>query len=108
MISRRDFLKTLSGLAVTSGGTWMILSDPSWQRLFQEGHAGLAFGDSYLDELIKSSPKARYWRPLEIKGSVTPKDQTLIQCLLCANSCVIANGQCGRCRTRMNVKGELR
>jgi len=108
MISRRDFLKTLSGLAVTVGGTWMILSDPSWQRLFQEGHAGLAFGDTYLDELITSAPKARYWKPLEIRGSVTSKDQTLIQCLLCANSCVIANGQCGRCRTRMNVKGELR
>ena len=108
MISRRDFLKTLSRLAVTAGGTWMILSDPSWQRLLQGGHAGLAFGDTYLDELIKSAPKARYWKSLEIRKGGTPKDQTLIQCLLCANNCVIADGQCGRCRTRMNVKGELR
>ena len=53
MISRRDFLVTLARLAATVGGTGVILSDPFWQRFLFGGNSGLAFGEIYLDELIR-------------------------------------------------------
>ncbi|KQC11170.1 MAG: hypothetical protein APR62_10450 [Smithella sp. SDB] len=57
---------------------------------------------------MHSAPKARYWKPLTFKDSGYPKEETIIRCFLCANGCAIVNGQRGRCRTRMNVNGELR
>ena len=106
MLSRRDFLITLSRLAVTAGGTGIILSDPLWQKFLLGGNSGLAFGESYLDELARLSPKARYWKTLTFKDG--SKEKTIVRCLLCANGCAIVNGQRGRCRTRMNINGELR
>ena len=108
MISRRDFLVTLAKLAATVGGTGMILFDPDWQKFLVGGDSGLAFGDTYLDELVRSAPKARYWRPLTIKGDGYSPEETIVRCLLCANGCAIVNGQRGKCRTRMNVNGELK
>jgi pyruvate formate lyase activating enzyme len=108
MISRRDFLVTLARLAATIGGAGVILSDPFWQRFLLGGNSGLAFGETYLDELIRSAPKARYWTPLTIKGDGSSPEETIVKCLLCANGCAIVSGQRGRCRTRMNVSGELR
>src|SRR5664280_3478594 len=108
MISRRDFLVTLARLAAAVGGAGMILVDPDWQRFLLGGDSGLAFGETYLDELVRSAPKARYWKPLTIKGDGYPPEETIVKCLLCANGCAITNGQRGRCRTRMNVKGELK
>jgi len=58
MISRRDFLVTLARLAATVGGAGMILVDPDWQRFLLGGDSGLAFGDTYLDELVRLAPKA--------------------------------------------------
>ncbi len=108
MLSRRDLLAIFARLAITAGGAGMILSDPIRQKFLFGGNSGLAFGESYLDELIHSAPKARYWKPLTFKDSGCPKEETIIRCFLCANGCAIVNGQRGRCRTRMNVNGELR
>jgi len=108
MISRRDFLATLARIAAIAGGTGMILSDPIWQKFLSGGDSGLAFGETYLDELIRSAPRARYWKPLTFKDSGYPQEETIVRCLLCANGCAIVNGQRGKCRTRMNVKGELK
>ncbi len=107
MISRRDFIVTLARLAATVGGAGMILSDPFWQRFLFGGDSGLAFGETYLDELVRSASKARYWTPLTIKGNGYRPEETIVRCLLCANGCAIVNGQRGRCRTRLNVNGEL-
>jgi pyruvate formate lyase activating enzyme len=108
MISRRDFLVTLAKLAPIIGGVGTIPFDPCWQKFLVGENARLAFGDSYLDELVRSAPRARYWTPLELKGNSYSKEETIIRCLLCANNCAIVNDQRGRCRTRMNVKGELK
>ncbi|MGA3280264.1 MAG: AmmeMemoRadiSam system radical SAM enzyme [Smithella sp.] len=108
MISRRDFLVTLAKLAVTAGGAGMILFDPSLERILAGGDSGLAFGDAYFDELIRLAPKARYWKPLNIKDNSYAPEETIAGCLLCANGCAITNGQRGKCRTRMNVNGELK
>ncbi|PKN53249.1 MAG: AmmeMemoRadiSam system radical SAM enzyme [Deltaproteobacteria bacterium HGW-Deltaproteobacteria-13] len=108
MISRRDFLATLAKLAATAGGAGMILCSPSWQKFLFGDNSALAFGDTYLDELIRSAPKARYWKPVTLKNSASPQEGKIVQCLLCANGCVMANGQRGKCRTRMNVNGDLK
>jgi pyruvate formate lyase activating enzyme len=108
MISRREFLKTLTKLSIAAGGTGVVLCDPAWQRFLLGGSAGLAFSETYLDEIIRLAPKARYWKPVTIKGDSNTESETIIKCLLCANGCTISNGQRGRCRTRMNVNGELR
>lgn len=108
MISRRDFLVTLAKLAATVSGVGIILVDSDWQRFLLGGDPGLAFGGTYLDELVRLAPKARYWTPLTIKGNGFIPDETIARCLLCANGCAITNGQRGRCRTRMNVHGELK
>jgi pyruvate formate lyase activating enzyme len=106
MLSRRDFLVTLTKLAATVGGTGMILCDPSWQKFLLGNDSGIAFADTYSEELIRSAPRARYWKTLTFKGG--SKEETIVRCLLCANGCAIVNGQRGRCRTRMNVNGELK
>jgi pyruvate formate lyase activating enzyme len=108
MISRRDFLATLAKLAATVGGAGMILFDPSLERILAGGDSGLAFGDTYFDELIRLAPKARYWKPLNIRDNSYTPEETVAGCLLCANGCAITNGQRGKCRTRMNVNGELK
>ncbi len=100
MISRRDFLTILSKLAVAAGCTGVCLLEPQWRKFLLESEAGWAYGASYLDELVKSAPKARYWTPLHVEN--------IVKCQLCANGCAISEGQRGRCRTRMNIRGELR
>jgi len=106
MISRRDFLMTLAKLAAMAGGAGMILADPDWQSFLSDGNSGLAFGDTYQDELFRLAPRARYWKSLAIKGEAS--EEAIIRCLLCANGCAIVDGQRGRCRARMNIKGELK
>lgn len=100
MISRRDFLITLSKLSVTVGCTGTFLLEPQWKKFLLDEHAGEAFGATYLEELIQSAPKARYWTPLGVEN--------IVKCQLCSNGCAISEGQRGRCRTRMNIHGELR
>jgi pyruvate formate lyase activating enzyme len=123
MISRREFLTTLARYSAILGGAGMILSDPFWQMLLSGDESGLALAGNYLDEIVRSAPRARYWTSpaaanvncsachgnLEsIKGTRYAHKENIIKCLLCAHGCVIRNGQRGRCRTRMNVNGELR
>lgn len=81
MLSRRDLLVSSLGLvpaAVCSSLSALAASD-DWMR---------------------GAVKARFWTPVE--GS------TAVRCLLCAQGCTISAGARGRCRTRMNIKGELR
>ncbi|MBN1363886.1 MAG: AmmeMemoRadiSam system radical SAM enzyme [Syntrophaceae bacterium] len=108
MISRRDFLVKLAKIASVVGGTGMILFDPSWQKFLSGEYLNIAFADTYLDEIIRSAPRARYWKPILLKGDNSSKEESIVRCLLCANGCAIVNGQRGRCRTRMNVNGELK
>ena len=108
MISRRDFLTTLAKLVPIVSGLGPAMFDPCWQKFLPGNHACLAFGETYLDEIIRKAPRARYWTPAKLKGSSYSSEETIAKCQLCANGCSITNGQRGRCRTRMNVKGELR
>jgi pyruvate formate lyase activating enzyme len=73
-------------------------------------------------DLIGSAPRARYWATTSTGGSCAvchgretglragahEGKPAIIQCLLCAQSCVLKTGDRGKCRARMNVNGELR
>jgi pyruvate formate lyase activating enzyme len=77
---------------------------------------------SQADEYVRTARKARYWTSVALAGSSCgachkPGDDLakphehqkgLVRCQLCAQECTIGTGQRGRCRTRINVGGELR
>lgn len=123
MISRRDFLAAIARLALPVGMGGTILFHPSRPGLPTGGDSGLAFGGAYPDELVRSAPRARYWTSpatpgadcrschddsSTIRNKSYPHREKIVKCLLCAQGCVIASGQRGKCRARMNVDGELR
>jgi len=85
---------------MAAGSAGICLGEPQLRKYLFHSDSGSALADTYLDELIRFAPKARYWTPLKIEN--------IVKCQLCANSCAIAEGQRGRCRTRINVNGELR
>jgi pyruvate formate lyase activating enzyme len=60
---------------------------------------GLAAADPLHDDLLRTAPVARFWKPASGGGA---------QCGLCANGCLVARGGRGECGARMNVGGELR
>jgi pyruvate formate lyase activating enzyme len=115
--SRREFLNATAscGVVLVSGGA---SAAPTWL-------ASLVSDEGTLAELIRTAPVARYWiststaktrdnclschapgdLPAELKHS---HESLTVKCLLCAQTCSIADGERGRCRARMNVGGELR
>ena len=117
--TRRRFLSTTAACcsALAVGGA---LTDPGKVEAFlaaaQEADAGP------VAELLRTAPRARYWistagttecaschEPGELAPGAEPAHSgTVIRCQLCAQNCFIEEGQRGRCRTRMNVNGELR
>lgn len=118
-LSRREFISR-SGLIV--GGAYAALACPSSLRdLFAwiDGN----YADDYARQLQEQSPVARYWVstktkdvsclnchvPADLDGkSSFNHDETFVKCLLCAQGCVIKEGEHGRCRARMVVHGELK
>jgi pyruvate formate lyase activating enzyme len=118
MISRR---KLLTALGQT--GSFLGVSTAFAHPLLEAFIPALGRIGSFdrTEDLIRTAPVARYWistgspdvnclschkqdEKLAGKGHQTP----IVKCLLCAQGCMIAEGQRGKCRARMNVKGELR
>ena len=99
MISRREFLQALARLAPVLGGSGLILSEPALLRALPDILDGAAFAGDWTDELIRDAPRARFWSAAA-KGHV--------QCHLCARGCLLAEGQRGQCRSRMNAGGEMK
>ena len=99
MISRREFLQTLARLAPVLGGSGLILSEPALLRALSDIPDGAAFAGERTDELLRAAPRARYWSAAA-KGRV--------QCHLCARGCLLAEGERGQCRSRMNAGGEMK
>lgn len=123
MISRRAFMKTLAGMAPLLGGAGIGLSSPLWEGLLFDDSGGKVFALDMQSDLIRLAPRARYWTSValagadcghchlpqeELKGKRVRHEAGLVKCLLCAQGCVIRQGERGRCRARMNVGGELR
>jgi pyruvate formate lyase activating enzyme len=87
------------------------------------GRAIAAPSDPALAELLRTAPRARFWTSAapadadcaachgddpSIVGRSFGHDRKLVRCLLCAHVCAIAEGERGKCRSRLNVGGELR
>ena len=87
-------------LAPVIGGASIILSDPFWQGFLSGGDLGIALAGDSIDEMMRSAPRARYWTSLHKNNAV--------RCFLCPHGCIIGDGERGKCRTRVNVKGGLR
>jgi pyruvate formate lyase activating enzyme len=99
MISRREFMQALARLAPALGGSGLILTEPAQLRAFLDILEGTAHAGERTDELIRAAPRARFWSAAA-KGHV--------QCHLCARGCLLAEGQRGQCRSRMNAGGEMK
>lgn len=121
MISRRDFL-VKAGRYTAAGGCSLFLSGLGGAGTRVESAVSSMLAQEPRGDIIRSAPKARYWTtPLAekdcrtchrgevaITGSSHRHEKNIVQCLLCAQNCVIRPGERGRCRARMNVGGELR
>ncbi|NPV04993.1 MAG: AmmeMemoRadiSam system radical SAM enzyme [Syntrophaceae bacterium] len=99
MISRREFMQALARLAPALGGSGLVLSEPAALRPFLDILGGTALAGDRADELVREAPRARFW-----SGAGGGR----VQCRLCARECLLADGQRGLCRSRMNVGGEMR
>ncbi len=117
MISRRKILAALAKSSPAAGGVVAALRVYSLHDPLL-GYASAA-GKDPLEELARNSPRARYWvstasqdcqKCHETTEQTSPHNGTppTVKCLLCAQGCMIRVGQRGRCRTRINVNGELR
>jgi pyruvate formate lyase activating enzyme len=110
MVSRREFLADSARAIPAVGG---ILAAP----------LPLLTAATSRDELLSTAPRARHWTSLALAGGdcgechePVPRGRPgrevhapgLVRCLLCAQSCTLRPGERGRCRARLNVKGELR
>jgi pyruvate formate lyase activating enzyme len=119
-ISRREFLARASLLAAALGGTGLALSSP--RRLIDLVSRAEASGVP-LSYLLKDAPVARYYISADIPGidclsCHTEADGVQgerfehpdrpVRCLLCAQKCLIKQGERGGCRTRINIDGLLR
>lgn len=112
-LSRREFLDLAARSGLALGGCALLPSG-----------AGALFGSEASKELAAlagQAPVARFWAPVSSVGCAechTPAELAkggkpkhaagLLQCQLCAHRCVLADGERGRCRARVNVGGELR
>jgi pyruvate formate lyase activating enzyme len=120
MITRRDLMISAARLGPLAGAAFLC-NLPVRELL------GLSKGSQSVSvqDLLLTAPKARYWISAAAPGvnclqCHNPKDklgdpqhhsrgkEPAVKCLLCAQTCVIASGERGKCRARMNVKGELR
>ncbi len=120
MISRREFLISASKAASLTGVP-LALSTAFPDTCVPDAF-GFAVSDA-TDNLIRAAPKARYWIStaslnIDCRNCHKPEYATsgkgythkpaVVQCVLCAQNCVLRAGERGKCRARMNVNGELR
>ncbi len=122
MISRRRLLIDVArfGPLACASLSW---PRPSLQAL--AFRADVEPWHAQIESIASTAPKARYWI-----SSVSPgvdclkchsardiltdrqhhakEKEPSVKCLLCAQGCTIAAGDRGKCRARMNVRGELR
>jgi pyruvate formate lyase activating enzyme len=123
LLTRRGFLHraTRIGGALVGGG--VVLSHPAWLDYLLGGDGGRVLAGESLSEILQKAPRASFWvslntpevscnschNPSTLKGKGPHRHtNSPIKCRLCSQGCVITEGERGRCRTRINYKGELR
>lgn len=122
LFSRRDFLISSGKIGLAAGCAYAVFSSPRLLRSILHYSSKLYARDK-LSELSAAAPLARYWvSTLNVEGHCLDchtaeeiagdlyhhHDDLTVKCLLCAQTCMIADQERGKCRSRMNVSGELR
>jgi pyruvate formate lyase activating enzyme len=120
MISRREFLISAAKTG-SLAGVPTVLSH-AFLSAGASDAAGFAAFDATAD-LIRTAPVARYWistaspnvdclkchKPdITLAEKAHKGEPPIVQCLLCAQTCILKAGERGKCRARMNVNGQLR
>jgi len=108
MITRREFLAATAGIGSVIRLNPALFAAPLFDRT---------------EDLIRTAPRARYWistaspnvdclkchKPSEnLQNREFHGRPAIVRCGLCAQNCMIPDGERGKCRARMNVNGELR
>jgi pyruvate formate lyase activating enzyme len=121
--SRREFFRRVSRYGVILGSAGASLSAPLWLKQLICPGAAAQIPSPTLKSLMEAAPLARYWISTHSPGVQclschSAKDdienvdhehgEVIIKCLLCAQECIIREGERGACRTRVNVDGKLR
>ena len=122
LLSRRDFIKYTAKKSLVLGGGLYALSGSGFFKRLEAASPVVPFPEDFRTELIRKAPEARYWistsagvahcltchQSEQVDGK-TGHDhhEEVIKCLLCAQDCMISEGNRGRCRARMNIKGKL-
>jgi pyruvate formate lyase activating enzyme len=118
MLSRRCLLARSLRAGATFGAS--ALFGPLLPLLSGAWASGASASD--IDDIVRKAPTARFWSTTASShpdcqachGSPMRPDAThahgrvIVKCLACARECVIAEGERGMCRARMNVGGELK
>jgi pyruvate formate lyase activating enzyme len=111
MLSRREFLGSTARTA-SAAASLAVAPPAAWIDWLANSN----------QDFLRTAPKARYWTTAALAGAdcaachpnrpdpakTHRHDPTAVQCLLCAQGCNIRAGQSGKCRARVNVRGELR
>jgi len=123
LLTRRGFLRRATQIGGALIGSGVVLSHPAWLDSLVGEEGGRALAGESLSDLLRTAPRARFWASLntpEISCKSCHNPSTLkdkdphqhisspVKCRLCSQGCVIKEGERGRCRTRINHKGELR
>jgi pyruvate formate lyase activating enzyme len=128
LVSRRDFLEKAGVCGLLAGGAWLASAPlAGWleRLLAAPGAAPAAAGTltgTSLEELLRTAPVARYWASTAQTGTACATcheggvaadrphrhGKPLVECLLCARGCALAEGARGDCGARLNRDGKLR
>lgn len=121
-LTRRDFIKSAGKYSAALCGVCAALSSPAWLKYLFDCSSDVYAADR-LQELLKTAPLARYWVSTlsgkdhcfechsadEIVAAPDHRhEEAVAKCLLCAQNCLIAPGERGRCHARINIDGELK
>ena len=120
--TRRAFLDHTARCGVYVGGGLTVFGAGWLSRLLAETQVPES---GLVTELLRTAPRARFWistttasaaadclschAPETVSGiNEFVHEVATVSCRLCAQNCLIAPGQRGRCKARINVDGELR
>ncbi len=123
-LNRRKFLISSISTALYTVSPSALICSKQMCSFFS---ATDAYADTHIDEILKNAPTARFWldsddvqdclvchgandkkhvqKRTENKGYA--HDKKYIKCQLCAQECIIADGERGRCRARLHLNGKL-
>jgi pyruvate formate lyase activating enzyme len=122
-LTRRVFLQQASRCCLMMGAAGAGMGLPLGLEPFMDTAVGAPFDVDKIHPLLAHAPVAKYWistaaDPANCKACHLPEDvnkktdydhgQTIVKCELCAQECLIREGERGQCRARVNVEGTLR